>query len=391
MTTPLAITLIFIYLITSSCSAIISHNVIDYGAKPDGITDSTRAFLAAWQQACSSIYPVSIHVPAGRFLVHNIVFSGQCKNNNIVLRIDGTLVAPSDYRVIANAENWILFKYVDGVSILGGLLDGQGMSLWNCKATSNNCPPGATTLRFSNSKKIAIMGLTSINSQMFHIDINGCQNVKMEGLKVIGPAQSPNTDGIHVQLSSDVTIFNSQIGTGDDCISIGPGASHLSIQNISCGPGHGISIGSLGKDLEEAGVQNVTVKNVRFTATQNGLRIKSWARRTYGFATNILFQNASMANVYNPIVIDQHYCPRNNNCPHQGYGAKINDVRYEEIYGTSATKVGVKLECSIKNWCSGIRMDKVFLTYKNQPADASCTNVSGTSSSGSVQLASCLK
>ena len=96
------------------------------------------------------------------------------------------------------------------------------------------------TLAFTNSNNVAISGLTSLNSQMFHIVLNGCQNVKVQGVKVIADGNSPNTDGIHVQMSSYVTILNSKIRTGDDCISIGPGTTNLWIENIACGPGHGI-------------------------------------------------------------------------------------------------------------------------------------------------------
>lgn len=96
------------------------------------------------------------------------------------------------------------------------------------------------TLSFTNSKNVIVDRLTSLNSQMFHIVINGCHNVKMQGLTVIASGNSPNTDGIHVQLSSGVTILNSNIQTGDDCISIGPGAANLWMEKITCGPGHGI-------------------------------------------------------------------------------------------------------------------------------------------------------
>lgn len=75
---------------------------------------------------------------------------------------------------------------------------------------------------------------------MFHIVVNGCHNVKMQGVKVTASGSSPNTDGIHVQMSSGVTILNSKISTGDDCVSIGPGTSNLWIENVACGPGHGI-------------------------------------------------------------------------------------------------------------------------------------------------------
>ena len=96
------------------------------------------------------------------------------------------------------------------------------------------------TLQFSNSNNIVVRALTSLNSQLFHIVVNGCHNVKMQGVRVTAAGNSPNTDGIHVQLSSSVTILDSKIGTGDDCISVGPGTTNLWIENVACGPGHGI-------------------------------------------------------------------------------------------------------------------------------------------------------
>ena len=76
------------------------------------------------------------------------------------------------------------------------------------------------------------------------------------------------------------------------------------------------SIGSLGKDLNEPGVQNITVSTAEFTGTQNGVRIKSWGRPSNGFVRNVLFQHITMVNVQNPIIIDQNYCPANR-CPRQ--------------------------------------------------------------------------
>ncbi|KAL6223685.1 hypothetical protein ACLB2K_002544 [Fragaria x ananassa] len=325
----IVLSFLFIF-INSAMAKAVTYSVTTLGAKPDGKTDSTMAFLSAWAKACASVKPPVIYVPAGRFLLRNAVFSGPCKNSHITFRIAGTLVAPSDYRVIGNAGNWLLFQHVNGVTISGGILDGQGTGLWACKNSGNSCPSGATTLSFSDSNNIVVKGLVSLNSQMFHIVVNGCHNVNMQGVKVSASGNSPNTDGIHVQMSSGVTILNSKISTGDDCVSIGPGTSNLWIENLACGPGHGISIGSLGKDLKEDGVQNVTVKTVTFTNTQNGVRIKSWGRASTGFARNILFQHCVMNNVQNPVVVDQKYCPDNKGCPGQVSGVKISDVTYEE-------------------------------------------------------------
>ncbi|KAL6284544.1 hypothetical protein ACE6H2_015473 [Prunus campanulata] len=385
----IVLSLAFVFMINTALATAVTYNVASLGAKADGKTDSTKAFLSAWAKACASVNPVVIYVPVGRFLLRNVVFSGPCKNNAITFRIAGTLVAPSNYGVIGNADNWIFFQHVNGVTISGGILDGQGTSLWACKASGKSCPSGATTLGFSNSDNIKVSGLISLNSQMFHIVVNGCHNVKMDGVRVSASGNSPNTDGIHVQMSSGVTILNSKIATGDDCVSIGPGTSNLWIENVACGPGHGISIGSLGKDPQEAGVQNVTVKTVTFTGTQNGLRIKSWGRPSTGFARNILFQHAVMINVQNPIVIDQNYCPESKGCPGQVSGVRISDVTYQDIHGSSATEVAVKFDCSSKYPCSKTRLENVKLTYKNQVAVASCSHAGGTAA-GMVQPTSCL-
>ncbi|KAJ4833628.1 hypothetical protein Tsubulata_001244, partial [Turnera subulata] len=361
--------------LASGLAGAAQYSVVSYGAKPDGKTDSTKAFVAAWAQACASTKPATVYVPKGSFLVGQVRFQGPCKNTAVVVRIAGNLIAPSDYRVLGNTGNWLVFNHVNGVTVSGGTLDGQGAGLWSCKASGKGCPYGATSLEFSNSKNIVINGVASLNSQLFHIVINGCQNVKVQNVKVSASGNSPNTDGIHVQSSTGVTILNSKIGTGDDCVSIGPGTTNLWIENMACGPGHGIS---LGKDSVEAGVQNVTVTTTTFTGTKNGVRIKSWGRPSTGFARNILFQHAIMNNVQNPIIIDQNYCPDNNNCPGQVSGVKISDVTYLDIHGSSATQVGVKFDCSREYPCTGIKLEDVNLTYKNQPAAASCSNADGT-------------
>lgn len=90
------------------------------------------------------------------------------------------------------------------------------------------------------TNKTVVRGITSINSMFFHMALVGCHNFKGSRIKIIAPEESPNTDGIHVERSSSVYITRSSIGTGDDCVSIGQGNSHVTITSITCGPGHGI-------------------------------------------------------------------------------------------------------------------------------------------------------
>ncbi|XP_062150090.1 polygalacturonase-like [Alnus glutinosa] len=378
--------LIFVALLIQLSNA--AYNVVSFGAKPDGKADATQPFLKAWASACSSARPSTIYVPKGRFLLKATVFRGPCKSR-ITVQIDGTLVAPLDYRALGNSGYWILFIQVNDVTVYGGTLDAKGAGFWACRKSGKTCPVGARSITFNWANNIVISGLTSINSQLSHLVINSCNNVVVRNVKLFAPDQSPNTDGIHVQTSTVVTIEGSTLQTGDDCISIGPGTKNLLINNIKCGPGHGVSIGSLGKEVNEAGVQDVTVRNAVFSGSDNGVRIKSWARPSNGFVRNILFENIVMNNVENPIIIDQNYCPNNQGCPTQSSGVKISGVTYRNIKGTSATPEAVTFDCSPTTPCRGIRLEDIKLTYMNKAATASCKNIGG-SSTGILVPGSCL-
>lgn len=60
----------------------------------------------------------------------------------------------------------------------------------------------------------------------------------------------------------------------------------------------------------------MTVSNVDFMGTDNGVRIKTWGKDSNSFARNIVFQHINMKMVKNPIIIDQHYC-LDKPCPKQ--------------------------------------------------------------------------
>ena len=91
------------------------------------------------------------------------------------------------------------------------------------------------------------------------------------------------------------------------------------------------SIGSLGWSMQEAGVQNVTVKSVTFKGTQNGVRIKRWARPSNGFVKSVPFQHLKMINVQNPVIIDQNYCPSDKNCPRKVRFLKCVDFAFRNF------------------------------------------------------------
>lgn len=143
-----SLSLVFNVLFSSSLvHALTTYNVLSYGAKGNGVTDSTQAFIDAWGAACACSGPSRIYVPKGRYFIGPLAFKGGCNSSDITILIDGTLIGPVDYGVLSEAKNWVSFDGVDGVSIVGGAFDAKGSSLWACKASDkNNCPDGATVI-----------------------------------------------------------------------------------------------------------------------------------------------------------------------------------------------------------------------------------------------------
>lgn len=167
-------------------------------------------------------------------------------------------------------------------------------------------------LSFNFVNNTVIRDVTTKDSKNFHVNCISSNNVTFQRFTISAPGDSPNTDGIHIGRSSLVNVTDSVIRTGDDCISIGDETNELHIHNVTCGPGHGISVGSLGKNVEEKDVHGIYVQNCTFIGTQNGVRIKTWPSAPATLQiSNLHFEDLIMDNVSNPIVIDQEYCPYN--------------------------------------------------------------------------------
>ncbi|KAK8366923.1 hypothetical protein V6Z12_A02G150600 [Gossypium hirsutum] len=220
--------------------------VAKFGAKADEKTDLSKPLLDAWKEACASTSPSKIVIPKGIYFLSTATLDGPCKAP-IELQVQGTVKAPADPGAFKEPK-WIAFNRIENFKLSGGgVFDGQGTTAY-----------------------------------------------KREGCK----------DGIHIGRSDGVNVLNSEIKTGDDCVSIGDGSKNLVINGVTCGPGHGISISSLGLFKNEEPVDGVTVKNCTMTNTSNGVRIKTWPGAEPGTCSNIHFEDITVTNVSSPIIID---------------------------------------------------------------------------------------
>ncbi|KAI4328278.1 hypothetical protein L6164_020645 [Bauhinia variegata] len=365
-------------------------NVLDFGAKGDGSSDDTKAFQAAWAQACK-VEGSTMLVPADYvFHVGPISFSGPYCQHNIVFQLDGTILAPTDPKVWGGGLlQWLEFSKLVQITIQGkGVIDGKGSVWWQdhpfddpiddeeklivpLNQTARRPPmpiqsemkgkmPSIkpTALRFYGSLGATVTGITIQNSQQCHLKFDNCDGVLVHDVTISSPGDSPNTDGIHLQNSKDVLVHSSSLACGDDCISIQTGCSNVFVHNVNCGPGHGISIGSLGKDNTKACVSNITIRDVNMHSTMNGVRIKTWQGGS-GSVQGVLFSNIQVSEVQLPIVIDQFYCDKRT-CTNHTSAVALQGINYERIRGTYTVKP-VHFACSDSLPCVDVSLTSIEL------------------------------
>jgi polygalacturonase len=242
------------------------------------------------------------------------------------------------------------------------------------------------------TNNVTLQGLKVQNSPEFHIRFDSCRGVVASGLSISSPALSPNTDGIHVENSQDVVITNTAVSNGDDCVSIGAGTLNMHVENVTCGPGgHGISIGSLGKQGSRACVANVTVRNAVIRHSDNGVRIKTWQGGS-GAVSAVSFENVRMDAVRNPIIIDQYYC-LSKSCENATSAVFVNGVSYAGIRGTyDARTPPIHFGCSDAVPCTNITLSDVELLPASGETidDPFCWNVYGSAATPTVPPVPCL-
>ncbi|PIA44307.1 hypothetical protein AQUCO_01700128v1 [Aquilegia coerulea] len=341
------------------------------------------AFEAAWADACSYAAGQSTFlVPKGDFLVGPVTFKGPCQKTPKV-EIKGTLKAPTDLKAFNDLPTWLEFKDLSDLNITGcgtGVIDGQGESSYThtgCQNSGGKCKNFPINLRLTKVECGSVSELTLLNSKGFHMNLCFSNNINIHDMTITAPGNSPNTDGIHLSDSTHIDISSSKIAVGDDCISIGQGSSDIFVEKIHCGPGHGISIGSLGKYPNERDVQGVHVKNCTIEGTDNGVRVKTWPGSPPSKAFNFTFEDIIVNNVKNPIIIDQEYCP-GHKCDSKGPSqVKISDIVFKKIRGTGSTNSPVKLVCSSAG-CQNVVLNDINIKHvSDSPISSTCTNVKG--------------
>ncbi|MBA0641353.1 hypothetical protein Goklo_025908, partial [Gossypium klotzschianum] len=202
-----------------------------------------------------------------------------------------------------------------------------------------------------------IQYITTKDSKQFHVNVLGCKNITFKHFTIFAPGESPNTNRIHIGRLDRVNVLNTKIKTGDDCVSIRDDSKYLVINGVTCGLGHGISIGSHGLFKNEEPINGVTVKNCTMTNTSNGVRIKSWSGAELDTCSNIHFEDITVTNEESKV--------------------KLSNISFKNIHDTSALPEAVKIIYSTTLSCENVELADIEITHSGLigPAVSHYSNV----------------
>jgi polygalacturonase len=142
-----------------------------------------------------------------------------------------------------------------------------------------------------------------------------------------------NSDGFDLSSSNNTLITDSTIMNQDDCVAITSG-NNVTVQNLYCSGGHGLSIGSVGGKSNNI-LTNILFQNSQVVNSQNGPRIKT-NYNTTGYIGNITYSNIAVSNIsIYGIDVQQDYLnggPTGN----PSNGVIIENLLFNNITGTAA-------------------------------------------------------
>jgi polygalacturonase len=276
-----------------------SFNVLDFGAKGDGVTKDTVAIQKALDSAAAA--GGTVVFPDGVFLTGSLVIGA---NTTVQLAQRANLLGSPDiadypiisvrwegefrdgHRALLSASN------AANVTITGGAIYGPPLPL----SLLRN-PRGPVLIELTGCTNALLENFTAQYQQLWTIHPLFCKNFTARNLIIRSVAS--NSDGIDLDSCSDVLIEKCDINTGDDGIAIKSGRG-LAAQNLNR-PCENIVIKdcrleaskfaglALGSEMS-GGIRNVKVENCVIAGKQNAIYIKSRDGRG-GYMEDISFEN----------------------------------------------------------------------------------------------------
>ncbi len=212
-----------------------TYDIRDFGAIGDGKTPDTAAIQAAID-ACHAAGGGRVLVPAGGvFLSGTFVMKSHVEfhlERGAVLEASGNL---ADYHFVQTDEShkgvgfpnlsesitFIAGYNCQDVAFTGGgVIDGAGR-----KFIAERLPhiyrmnnPRPFTCVMIGCQQVTFQDVVVKDGAMWTLRFSGCEDLLIEGIRILNDLKLPNSDGIDIDQCRHVRIANCHIQAGDDCI-----------------------------------------------------------------------------------------------------------------------------------------------------------------------------
>ncbi|KAH9732534.1 Pectate lyase 3 domain-containing protein [Citrus sinensis] len=297
-----------------------SASITDFGGVGDGKTSNTKAFKDAINQLSqySSDGGAQLYVPAGKWLTGSF---NLISHFTLYLHKDAFLLASQDlneWPVIKPLPSYgrgrdaaagrytslIFGTNLTDVIVTGdnGTIDGQGALWWQQFHKGKLKYTRPYLMEFMYTDNIQISSLTLLNSPSWNVHPVYSSNILVQGITIIAPVTSPNTDGINPDSCTNTRIEDCYIVSGDDCVAVKSGwdeygiaygmpTKQLVIRRLTCISPYSATI-ALGSEMS-GGIQDVRAEDIKAINTESGVRIKTAVGRG-GYVKDIYVRGMTM-------------------------------------------------------------------------------------------------
>ncbi|KAF3768630.1 family 28 glycoside hydrolase, partial [Cryphonectria parasitica EP155] len=330
--------------------------------------------------------------------------------SNVQVDLRGTLLFSTDVRYWIQHGSHYYFQNIsiamefsgEDITIDGhdtGVIDGQGQVWYDLALGIGGLFGRPIPFSLRNVSNAVAKNFKILQSGKWNFVMVESKNILVDNIYIsstsddyqANPGNLGNTDGFDTVNCDNITIQNSFVNSGDDCVS----STNIRVNNLTCVNTAGIAIGSLGQyegvfDV----VENVTVEDVSLIGSRTGAYLKTYmGKATYyppqgggngtGSVKNVLFKNFYIENITaSPVLLQQCTAwagwgvPSCNEYPATGF--TFDNITWTNFTGWMNETVGtdtVSLACSPYSKCSNFQWNNITVVPANGTATGECTNV----------------
>ncbi|KAH7557690.1 hypothetical protein JRO89_XS11G0202000 [Xanthoceras sorbifolium] len=379
----------------------------DFGGVGDGKTSNTKAFASAIANLSrfASDGGATLVVPPGKWLTGSFNLTSHF---TLYIHKDAVLLGSEDesewpripvlpsYGRGRDAPGGRLSSLIFGTNLTdvivtggNGTLDGQGAYWWEKFRNKKLDVTRPYLIEIMYSNQVQISNLTLVNSPSWNVHPIYCSDVIIQGLTILAPVDSPNTDGINPDSCTNIRIEDCYIVSGDDCIAVKSGwdqygikvgmpTQHLVIRRLTCISPDSATI-ALGSEMS-GGIQDVRAEDITAIDTQAGVRIKTAVGRG-GYVKDIYVRRMTMKTMKYVFWITGSYGSH----PDPGYDPKalpdIHGINFRDMVAENVT-YSARLDGIPNDPFKGICISNVTITLTEKPKKLqwNCTDVQGVTS-----------